>query len=30
VLDAALTESPESVHDLGLRRAWPDRAVVQK
>jgi hypothetical protein len=26
VLDAALTESPESVHDLGLRRVWPDRA----
>lgn len=25
VLDAAQTESPESVHDLGLRQAWPDR-----
>lgn len=25
VLDAPLTESPESVHDLGLRQAWPDR-----
>ena len=24
VLDAPLTESPESVHDLGLRQAWPD------
>jgi len=23
VLDAPLTESPESVHDLGLRQAWP-------
>jgi hypothetical protein len=23
VLDAPLTETPESVHDLGLRQAWP-------
>jgi len=26
VLDAPLTESPESVHDLGLRQAWPTGA----
>ena len=26
VLDAPLTESPESVHDLGLRQAWPTPA----
>lgn len=26
VLDAPLTESPESVHDLGLRQAWPTAA----
>lgn len=30
VLDAPLTESPESVHDLGLRQAWPTADHLQK